>query len=36
MMIDPQIQSSKWIKNMLKNHELKHLRMGTDSFLKQI
>lgn len=36
MMIDPQIQSSKWIKNMLKNHELKHLKAGSDSFIKQL
>ena len=36
MMIDPQIQSSKWIKNMFKTHDLKHLKMGSDSFVKQL
>lgn len=36
MMIDPQIQSSKWIKNMLKSHDLRHLKMGGDNFVKQL
>lgn len=34
MMIDPQLQASRWIKNMLKQHELVHLKAGADNFLK--
>lgn len=34
MMIDPQLQASRWIKNMLKQQELVHLKMGSDSFIK--
>jgi dynein heavy chain len=34
MMIDPQLQASRWIKNMLKQSELVHLKMGSDTFIK--
>lgn len=36
MMIDPQLQASKWIKNFLKENEIKHIKVGSDSFLKQV
>jgi hypothetical protein len=36
MMIDPQLQASKWIKNMLKTQELIHLKMRSDNFLKKL
>lgn len=35
-MIDPQLQASKWIKNFLKENEIKHIKVGSDSFLKQV
>lgn len=36
MMIDPQLQASRWIKNILKQENIRYLKVGSDSFLKQI
>lgn len=36
MMIDPQLQASKWLKNMMKQFDLVSLKTGTDNFLKQL
>jgi dynein heavy chain len=36
MMIDPQLQACKWIKNMLKSKELVHLKIRADNFLKKL
>ena len=36
MMIDPQLQASRWIRNMYKNSDLVYLKIGSDSFLKML
>lgn len=36
MMIDPQLQASKWMKYMMKQHDLVSLKTGADSFLKKL
>ena len=36
MMIDPQLQASRWIRNMLRHDDLVHLKIGSDSFLKML
>lgn len=35
-MIDPQLQASKWIKNMQKKNEIVQLKIGSDGLLKKI
>jgi len=34
MMIDPQLQASKWMKHMMKQFDLVYLKTGSDNFLK--
>lgn len=36
MMIDPQLQASRWIKNMEKKNNLVQMRIGSDNFLKKL
>ena len=36
MMIDPQIQAFRWIKNMMKQEDMIFLRMGMGNFLKRL
>ena len=36
MMVDPQLQASKWLKNMMKQYDLVSLKVGSDSFLKHL
>ena len=36
MMIDPQLQASKWIRNMRKKEGIVYLKMGADNLLKRL
>ena len=36
MMIDPQLQASKWIKNMEKKNDVVQLKMGSENILKKL
>lgn len=36
MMIDPQLQASKWIKNMEKKNGIVQLKMGSENILKKL
>ncbi len=36
LMIDPQLQASKWIRNMEKKNELVQLKMGSDNIIKKL
>jgi dynein heavy chain, axonemal len=36
MMIDPQLQASRWIKNSQKKNEMVQLKVGTDNLLKRL
>ena len=36
IMIDPQLQASKWIRNMEKKNDLVQLKIGGENFLKRI
>jgi len=35
-MIDPQLQASKWIKNLKKMDDLKYFKIGADNIVKQL
>lgn len=35
-MIDPQLQASKWIRNMEKKNEIVQLKIGSDGLLKKL
>lgn len=35
-MIDPQLQASRWIKNMQKKNDLVILKVGADNILKRL
>jgi len=35
-MIDPQLQASKWIRNMEKKNEIVQLKVGSDGLLKRL
>ncbi len=35
-MIDPQLQASKWIRNLKKIDDLKYFKMGADNISKQL
>ncbi len=35
-MIDPQLQASKWIRNMQKKNEIVQLKIGSDGLLKKL
>lgn len=35
-MIDPQLQASKWIRNMEKKNEIVQLKVGSDGLLKKL
>lgn len=36
MMIDPQLQAFRWIKNMEKKNDLVQIRIGSDNFIKKL
>jgi hypothetical protein len=36
MMIDPQLQASKWIKNLYKTNDIVQLKMGSDNIIKRL
>ena len=36
MMVDPQLQASKWLKNMMRQFDLVSLKTGGDNFLKNL
>lgn len=36
MMIDPQLQASRWIRNMEKKSDIVILKVGTDNLLKRL
>ena len=35
-MIDPQLQASKWIRNMQKKNEIVQLKIGSEGLLKKL